>query len=303
MNLTEVKGNTFFIKGGTNTGIYVFEDNTALMIDPGLCGSRPRRVNKVLDENNIQVRYIINTHGHDDHYGACNQFKEYYKDVCIMSSEYDKLYIENPELFSKYIVGGKSNVFMDNILKNKMLDDIKIDKSIEAGKFELNNEMFDIIEFQGHTPGSIAVLTKDNVIFVGDLLIGDEILSKYDFLFLYDIQEQINSLEKLKNIDFEYLVLGHGKQVISKEDSYKLIEKHLNALKKYLYQIRELLVEPKSLEILLKNIINNNNLSNNYKEYHFFKSSLVSVISYLVDLEEIGYILENGELLYYTKTK
>ena len=107
----------------------------------------------------------------------------------------------------------------------------------------------------------------------------------------------------LKNIDFEYLVLGHGKQVISKEDSYKLIEKHLNALKKYLYQIRELLVEPKSLEILLKNIINNNNLSNNYKEYHFFKSSLVSVISYLVDLEEIGYILENGELLYYTKTK
>lgn len=198
MNLTKVKGNTFFIKGGTNTGIYVFEDNTALMIDPGLCGSRPRRVNKVLDENNIQVRYIINTHGHDDHYGACNQFKEYYKDVCIMSSEYDKLYIENPELFSKYIVGGKSNVFMDNILKNKMLDDIKIDKSIEAGKIELNNEMFDIIEFQGHTPGSIAVLTKDNVIFVGDLLIGDEILSKYDFLFLYDIQEQINSLEKLK---------------------------------------------------------------------------------------------------------
>ena len=42
----------------------------------------------------------------------------------------------------------------------------------------------------------------------------------------------------LKNIDFEYLVLGHGKQVISKEDSYKLIEKHLNALKKYLYQTK-----------------------------------------------------------------
>ncbi len=47
-----------------------------------------------------------------------------------------------------------------------MLDDIKIDKFIEAGKFELNNEMFDIIEFQGHTPGSIAVLTKDNVILL-----------------------------------------------------------------------------------------------------------------------------------------
>lgn len=64
-----------------------------------------------------------------------------------MLFEYDKLYIENLELFLKYIVGGKSNVFMDNILKNKMLDDIKIDKFIEVGKIELNNEIFDIIEF------------------------------------------------------------------------------------------------------------------------------------------------------------
>lgn len=53
MNFIKVKGNIFFIKGGMNIGIYVFEDNIVFMIDLGLCGLRFRRVNKVLDENNI----------------------------------------------------------------------------------------------------------------------------------------------------------------------------------------------------------------------------------------------------------
>ena len=50
-----------------------------------------------------------------------------------------------------------------------------------------------------------------------------------------------------------------------------------------------------------KTLIINNNLSCNYKEYHFFKSSLISIISYLIDLDEVNYLLKNGEMLYYTK--
>ena len=33
------------------------------------------------------------------------------------------------------------------------------------------------------------------------------------------------------------------------------------------------------------------------------KSSLISLISYLIDLGEVDYILKDGELLYYTKNK
>ncbi|MEG1311321.1 MAG: MBL fold metallo-hydrolase [Romboutsia sp.] len=303
MELVNIKGNTFYIKGGTNTGLYLYDDNTCLMIDPGLSGLRPKRIIKLLKSYNLNLRYIINTHEHNDHYAACAQFKEEYKDLLILSSEYSKLYIEHPELFSKYIMGGKSNKFMDEKLRNKYLDKFKIDKVIGDGIIELNREELNIIDFKGHTPGSLGILTKDKILFVGDALIGQNMLRKYDLLFMYDIKEQRESLNKLKQIKFDYLVVSHGDKIISKEESYDLINNHEMAIKKYLKQIIEQLNEPIGLEMLLKNIIKNNNLSNNYKEYHFFKSSVVSIISYLIDLDEVGYLLNEGELLYYTQKK
>ncbi|MGL5693149.1 MAG: MBL fold metallo-hydrolase, partial [Peptostreptococcaceae bacterium] len=64
-------------------------------------------------------------------------------------------------------------------------------------------------------------------------------------------------------------------------------------------QIRLELEEPSTVEKILKKIILKNKLSCNYKEFYFYKSSLMSVISYLCDLGEIQYIINEGELLYY----
>lgn len=301
MELINIKGNTFYIKGGTNTGVYLYNNNLAIIIDPGLGGSRPKRIMQMFDENNIKVKYIINTHEHNDHYGACSQFKSLDNDINILSSSYSKMYIENPELFSNYIIGGKTNEFMEGILKNKSFNKIKINHVIEEGLYYFEDAKISVIELKGHTPGSIGILTEDNVLFVGDLLVGEDIIKKFDFLFLFDIAEQIKSLEKIESIDFDYLVLGHGKNIISREDSYDLIEKHRKCINKYLDQITKELNHPITLENLLKNIIINNNLRCNYKEYHFFRTSLVSVISYLVELEEVNYLLDKGELLYYTQ--
>lgn len=303
MDLINIEGNTFYIKGGTNTGVYIYNDNTALIIDPGLSGLRPKRIMNILENDNINLKFIINTHEHNDHYGACNQFRAFYKDVHILCSQYAKLYIEHPSLFSKYIIGGKSNEFMDERLRSKSLEQTYIDEVLNEGIVNLNNEDFKVIDFKGHTPGSIGILTKDKVLFVGDLLIGLNMLEKYDFLFLYDLKEYINSLDKLRNIDFEYIVASHSKGLITKKESEKIIKNHEAAVYKYVNQIKEELNTPMGIEALLKNIILKNGLKCNYKEYHFFKSSLISVISYLASLQEIDYILSQGELLYYTKRK
>jgi glyoxylase-like metal-dependent hydrolase (beta-lactamase superfamily II) len=303
MDLINIKGNTFYIKGGTNTGVYIYNDNTALIIDPGLSGLRPKRIMNILENDNINLKFIINTHEHNDHYGACNQFREFYKDVNILCSQYAKIYIEHPSLFSKYIIGGKSNEFMDERLRSKSLEQTYIDEVLNEGIVNLNNEDFEVIDFKGHTPGSIGILTKDKVLFVGDLLIGLNMLKKYDFLFLYDLKEYMNSLDKLRNIEFEYIVASHSKELITKKESEKIIKMHEAAVCKYVNQIKEELNTPMGIEKLLKNIILKNDLKCNYKEYHFFKSSLVSVISYLASLQEVDYTLSQGELLYYTKKK
>lgn len=303
MELINIKGGTYLIKGGTNTGVYIYNNNKAIIIDPGLGGTRPKRIINMLKDKGIDLNFIINTHEHNDHYGACSQFKEDNDNIKILSSAYSKLYIEKPELFSKYIIGGKTNGFMEGKLKNKTTDKIIVDKVVDEGIVNLGGIDIDIIEFKGHTPGSIGILTPDKVLFVGDLLVGEDILEKFDFLFLYDIKEQLDSLKKLEEVGFEYLVLGHSKKTISKDESYELILKHNLCINKYISQIKRELNTPITLEKLLKNIIISNNLKYNYKEYYFFKTSLVSVISYLEEKNEIDYLLKDGDLLYYTKIK
>ncbi|MCU9812242.1 MBL fold metallo-hydrolase [Paraclostridium sp. AKS81] len=112
MRLKNIKGNSFYIRGGTNTGVYVFNDKSALIIDPGLPGVRPRNIIRDLEKEGITIKWMINTHEHNDHYGAGYQFKEKYPNLVNMSSFYSKLYIDNPILFSTYIMGGNTNEFL-----------------------------------------------------------------------------------------------------------------------------------------------------------------------------------------------
>lgn len=303
MKLSKILGNTYYIKGGTNSGVFLFDNNECLLIDPGLSGVRPKSIINMFEKEGLDLKYIINTHEHEDHYGGCYQLKEEKNDIQILSSEKAKLYIENPEIFSNYILGGKSNKFLLSELCHRKVEKVDINRTIYEGKLSINHKTLEIVDLKGHTDGSIGVLTEDKVFFIGDLLIGEKILEKYDFLFLQDVKEYLCSLEKIQKIDFDYIVLGHDKNILNKEQSINLINKHKDAVYKYLKQIKDLLKDEMNIEDLLRNIIEKNNLTYNYKEYYFYRSSLVSFISYLAELEEIDYKLINSGLLYYTKIK
>ena len=118
---------------------------------------------------------------------------------------------------------------------------------------------------------------------------------------MYDVKSYLESIDKIKDIDFEYLVLGHGREIYSKENISLIAQKHKDVINKYINQTKELLQSPITIDNILKNLINNNNLSCNYKEYQFFRSSIMSIISYLEELNQIDYSIESGDLLYYSK--
>ena len=303
MKLQKVFVNTYFIKGGTNTGVYLFENNEALLIDPGLSGLRPKNMIKMFENEKIIPKYIVNTHEHEDHVGACTQIKHAYPEVEIMASENAKLFMERPELFSDFILGGRHNKFLTSKLFHRDLEKIHVDTIIDEGTLNKNNVDFKIINLKGHTLASVGILTKDNVLFVGDLLVSEDVLSKYDFLFLQDIEEYLKSLDRIKYLEFNSLVLGHGRKVLDKNEAILLMEKHRQAVYKYLNQIKQNLKVPMNIETLLRKIIKENELTYNYKEYYFFRASLVSCISYLADLDDIDYTLQDSDLLYYTKIK
>lgn len=301
MKLTNIKGNTYYIKGGTNTGVIRLDNNNCLIIDPGRYGVKQRKMVEVLRENNMVIKYIINTHEHGDHYEGCSYLKKLNNNIQILSSSEAKIFIDNPNKFADYTVGGKANKFLKFKESSQESHITKVDDTIEEGKIVLNNRKFEIIKLRGHTEGSIGILTDDKILFVGDLFVGSQMLKKFDLLLLYDVKEYLNSVNKIKDIDFEYMVLGHDKEIYSNIDSQAVINNHISAVNNYVNQVKDLLKSPITIDNILKNIIINNNLSCNYTEYHYFRSSIVSIISYLCDLDQIDYSIELGEVLYYSK--
>ncbi len=298
MELEKIKGHSYYIKGGTNSGVYVFKDKYVLIIDPGLSNSRANRLIKLFDSKGLRVKYILNTHEHSDHYGASKVLLDYYTGAKSIASNDAKTFIDNPYLFSTYVYGGRSNKLLDDYFKNRE-NKFSIDEGICEGETKLNNEKFGIIDLKGHSIGSIGVLTEDKVLYLGDSLFNKSILEKYNFPFLFDISEQLNTLDKIKEIDFEFCVMGHSKALIDKEEALKLVDINKEVIYKYLNQIREFLTTPYTREDLLKDIIEYNELKLNYKEYYFSNATLSSMISHLVEDGEIDYQFENGKIYYF----
>ncbi len=180
---------------GTNSYL-VYCNNTrdGVIIDPGGDGEK---IIEVIKENHINIKYILNTHGHHDHIGANKQLKEYTnKDLLIhekdssmlISPEKNFLFLRRPENCSPAA---------DGFLKEGQL--------ITFGECSLK-----VIELPGHTPGGVGFYAeKKGILFSGDTLFYGSI-GRTD-LPGSDYQEMTKSLKKLMELPDETIVYpGHG---------------------------------------------------------------------------------------------
>ena len=82
--------------GDLMTNCYCLCDcNEALLIDPG---SPSQELVEFLTSRKLNLRYIINTHGHIDHIRGNDFFKDYFSSVKIIIYETDMAYLNHPNL-------------------------------------------------------------------------------------------------------------------------------------------------------------------------------------------------------------
>ncbi|QGU95032.1 MBL fold metallo-hydrolase [Clostridium bovifaecis] len=129
----------------------LFEEDTRVgcVIDPG--GDEDILI-KEIDKTNIELKFILLTHGHIDHVGAVEAIKDEYE-IPVYIDKRDKEFMKQ---------GG--GVF--GSLWNSDLED----KDIEDGDvITLGNLNIKCISTPGHTPGGMCFLVN-NVVFTGDTL-------------------------------------------------------------------------------------------------------------------------------------
>jgi len=103
------------------------------------------------DEKGLKVKYIILTHGHFDHTGGLDFFKEAFKDAKLVACKK-----EAKMLFDRSLSKGKGGIVADLWVKDQ--DTLK-----------LGNSELKFIETPGHSKGSMCILTG-NTLFSGDTL-------------------------------------------------------------------------------------------------------------------------------------
>lgn len=293
MKLQHVAGNTYYINYPSAVGVYIFDDDSCLLIDSGASPSFGTKTLKILDQMGLSVYGLINTHFHGDHSGGNGVIQE--ETNCkLYASPVDKLFIENPLLspFSVY------SAYPLETLKNKFVMNpySRVTDVVEDGEILINNREFKIIELNGHTMGQIGIVTPDEVFFTGDAIISKHNLTKFPFLYMADLESHLNTIEKLKNTDYPYVVVSHDGLL---EDWREALVENVKCIETIIDIILKNTDVPKSREAIIQAVIDNLDLPINTTQYFLISASVCAYISYLHSQKMLKSLIEEKQVRFY----
>jgi glyoxylase-like metal-dependent hydrolase (beta-lactamase superfamily II) len=186
-----------FTVGSLSTNCYVVssqQTKDAIVIDPGLdFSSEADQIFDYITQAVLNVKLIVNTHGHPDHISGDAVFQEKYN-APIYIHRLDVAFLE-----------GLENV---NFPAAVLLED--------GSLIKFGNESLKVMHTPGHTPGSICLL-GERLVFTGDTLFAGGI-GRTDFPGGSDSDMRL-SLQKLMRLPGYFLIYpGHGSASIMGEE-------------------------------------------------------------------------------------
>lgn len=292
MDMQLLHGRTWSLDFPGAVGIYVFPDNTCLLIDSGASEAFGRRVHKIMDKHGYTIRAVFNTHAHADHCGG-NRYLQEATGCKVYASPPEAAFMENP-LMIPYGLYSASPI---KALKNKFLmpEASKVDYRVKEGDLIINETNFGVLALPGHSLGHLGLITPDGVLFAGDSLISREKLNEFPFLYLADVGKQLHSLDKLRELDAEYVFLSHGGM---QDNIAQLIDANYRILMDIVQCTLELITHPRGREEILPLLVEAFKIPLNRNQYFLTLGTLSACLTYLCDTKQAKVYTENNRLLF-----
>ncbi len=194
---------------GVNGNVYVLTEPELTLVDTGLPHHAKRILTYVTDELHrkpSELTTIILTHYHIDHIANAEELRQLTgAKIAVHQDDADYIEGKKPLPHPKNLLFRLATSFMR---VRPFHVDIRLqDASVVAG--------CTVVHLPGHTPGSIALFVPQQ----STLLCGDTVRSPHGSLkapspqFSFDYEQALQSVQRIKTLEFDVLLSGHGKPV------------------------------------------------------------------------------------------
>ena len=279
MELINIKNNLGYIENSCNIGCIILGKD-AILIDSGLEEAVAKKINKLLEAEGYKVKSIINTHSHADHCGG-NYYFQNKLGATIYAPEFECAIIENPYLEPIYLSAGAIPI-KEMTGKFLMAKASKVDYTIRKDdkKLSIDSISLDVVPLLGHAVNHIGIAIE-NVLYCGDSILNEALIQKHKIPFNVNIEEEIKTLEFLRESKYETYVPSHCPPMNNKELK-KAVDANLRVLEDINNTIMKILETEKTLDEIeyeLFKIFDINVTS--LIQYSLLKTPIVAHINYL----------------------
>jgi len=181
-----------------------------------------------IQENDLAIDTIICTHYHPDHTGTLKKLKETLK-VPVAMHPLDIPFVE-----------GKKEPPPSAMLPPKLAEQFKIEPcqvDVALNDNQMLTSDLQVIHLEGHTPGNLCLLFKEEVLLVGDSLMGRNALNPEIApneinppmpTASVDQEKAMRNLKKLLNYTFTVILPSHGEPI--RENAREKLKKFIDEI-------------------------------------------------------------------------
>jgi len=296
VNLRMITEHTGYFEGPVVVGACLISPTEVVLIDSGSDDSAARKIAAHFEKAGINIRAIINTHSHADHCGGNAHIQK--RTGCrVFAVGLEAVFIRNPELEPTYLYGAGPHGFM----KNKFLqaEPTQHVEAVEFGSLKIEESIFELLDFSGHSPAMTGVRTPDGILFAGDALIGPQTAAKHGMLFHFNLTDHMKTLEWIQNHHSDICVISHGGLCANPGDVAHDNLERLNAVNRWILENSAM---GAGREELLEGLMDHFGINPPPALYYLNMGLVSSHLAYLCGSGEMDVRMDGAHLRYFSGT-
>lgn len=286
--LVQIADNSYYINCPAKIGLIRLNEADVCLIDSGNDKEAGRKVRRILDENQWNLKAIYNTHSNADHIGG-NKYLQAQTGCRIYAPGIEHDFTRHTLLEPSFLYGG----FPPKELRHKFL--MAQESNAEYLTEECLPEGITIIPLPGHFFDMVGFRNRDDVVYLADCLSSEDTLQKYGISFIYDVAAYLDTLERVKAMEAMVFVPAHAQET---DNIVPLAQINIDKVHEVADIIVSLCREPLCFEHILRKLFEAYDLEMNFQQYALVGSTVRSYLAWLKDSRRLQADFEDNMLLW-----